>query len=302
MSEDNNNTQPDKYIQAISMSTVTENDDTVQQNVEKLVRDNFEKYNNKDIYRFLFNCIDLTTLKATDSPESVAAFTENVNSFDEEHPELGNVAAICVYPNFAAVVRTVLEVSSVKLACVSGGFPSSQTFEEVKIAETSLAVANGADEIDIVLNLGYFLDKDYESVCDEIAEQKEAVRGGHLKVILETGALKTAANIKAASVLAMYSGADFLKTSTGKEYPGASLEAAYIMALCIKEYYEKTGRKVGFKASGGVATTADAVKYYTVIREVLGEEWMTPELFRIGASRLANNLLSDILDKETKHF
>ena len=200
------------------------------------------------------------------------------------------------------MVRTVLEVSDVKLACVSGAFPSSQSFEEVKIAETSLAVANGADEIDIVLNLGYFLDHDYESLVDEITEQKEACRDARLKVILETGALKTAKNIKTASILSLYSGADFLKTSTGKDYPGASLEAAYIMAQCIKEYYEKTGNRVGFKASGGVATTEDAVKYYTIIKEVLGEEWLTNEYFRLGASRLANNLLSDIVGYEVKHF
>ena len=163
-------------------------------------------------------------------------------------------------------------------------------------------MANGADEIDIVLNLGYFFDGDYESVVDEITEQKEACRDGRLKVILETGALKTAANIKRASVLSLYSGADFLKTSTGKEYPGASLEAAYIMALCIKEYYEKTGTKVGFKAAGGIRTTEDAVKYYTVVKEVLGEEWLNNEYFRLGASSLANSILSDIAGHEVKHF
>ena len=213
-----------------------------------------------------------------------------------------NVAAICVYPNFAQIVRTVLDVSEVDVACVSGGFPSSQTFTEVKIAETALAVDGGADEIDIVLNVGNFLDGDYEEVCDEIAEQKTACRDARLKVILETGALKTAENIKAASVLALYSGADFLKTSTGKEFPGASLEATYVMCQAIKEYYEKTGTRVGFKAAGGVATTADAVKYYTIVKEVLGEEWLTNEYFRLGASRLANNLLGDILGKEIKFF
>lgn len=225
-----------------------------------------------------------------------------MNNFEELFPSLPNVAAICVYPNFAAVVRTVLEVSGVKIACVSGAFPSSQSFEEVKIAETSLAVANGADEIDIVLNLGEFFDHDYEEVTDEISEQKEACRGGLLKVILETGALRTARNIKAASILSLYSGADFLKTSTGKEYPGASLEAAYIMAQCIKEYYDKTGTKVGFKAAGGVRTTEDAVKYYTIIKEVLGEEWLNNEYFRLGASSLANAVLSDIAGHEVKHF
>lgn len=291
-----------KYLDAIGASKVVEDDTLVTAAVEKILADHFDENNNADVYKFLFNTIDLTTLKSTDSSVSVAKFTEAVNRFEEQYPELKNVAAICVYPNFAQVVRAVLEVSDVEIACVSGGFPSSQTFDEVKIAETSLAIDGGADEIDIVLNLGNFLDGDYEGVCDEIAEQKEAARGGKLKVILETGALKTAANIKKASVLALYSGADFLKTSTGKEFPGATLEAAYVMAQCIKEYYEKTGRKVGFKASGGVASTEDAVKYYTVIKNVLGEEWLTNELFRIGASRLANNLLSSILGKDVKHF
>lgn len=291
-----------KYLDAINASAVIEDDAKVAAAVEKILADNFKANNNLEVYKFLFNTIDLTTLKSTDSQTSVAKFTEAVNQFEEQYPDLKNVAAICVYPNFAQVVRAVLEVSDVEIACVSGGFPSSQTFEEVKIAETSLAVDGGADEIDIVLNLGYFLDGDYEAVCDEISEQKEACRGGKLKVILESGALKTAANIKKASVLSLYSGADFLKTSTGKEYPGASLEAAYVMAQCIKEYYEKTGRKVGFKAAGGVATTEDAVKYYTVIKAVLGEEWLSNEYFRLGASRLANNLLSDILGHEVKHF
>lgn len=292
----------DKYSDAIAKSAVTVDDAAVAAAVEKILAEHFEENNNTEVYKFLFNTIDLTTLKATDSPVSVADFVERVNAFDEEYPMLNNVAAICVYPNFAQVVRTVLDVSRVDIACVSGAFPSSQSFSEVKIAETALAVENGADEIDIVLNVGNFLDGDYEAVCDEISEQKAACREARLKVILETGALKTAANIKAASVLAMYSGADFLKTSTGKEYPGASLEAAYVMAKCIKEYHEATGIKIGFKAAGGVSTTADAVKYYTVIKEVLGEEWLTNEYFRIGASRLANNLLGDILGKEIKFF
>lgn len=292
----------DKYNDAVAKSQVIEDDAAVKAAVEKIIAEHFEENNNVDVFKFLFNTIDLTTLKSTDSPVSVADFVERVNAFDNEYPMLPNVAAICVYPNFAQVVRTVLEVDRVDIACVSGGFPSSQTFSEVKVAETALAVEAGADEIDIVLNLGNFLDGDYEAVCDEIAEQKAACRNARLKVILETGALKTAKNIKAASVLSMYSGADFLKTSTGKEYDGASLEATYIMAQCIKEYYEQTGVKIGFKAAGGVATTAEAVKYYTVIKEVLGEEWLTNEYFRLGASRLANNLLGDILGQEIKFF
>lgn len=292
----------DKYHDTVAASKVISDDAAVDAAVKKIIDEHFDENNNVDVYRFLFNTIDLTTLKATDSPQSVAAFTEHVNAFEEEYPELPNVAAICVYPNFAQIVRTVLDVSEVDVACVSGGFPSSQTFTEVKIAETALAVDGGADEIDIVLNVGNFLDGDYEEVCDEIAEQKTACRDARLKVILETGALKTAENIKAASVLALYSGADFLKTSTGKEFPGASLEATYVMCQAIKEYYEKTGTRVGFKAAGGVATTADAVKYYTIVKEVLGEEWLTNEYFRLGASRLANNLLGDILGKEIKFF
>lgn len=292
----------DKYQDAIAKSAVIEDDAAVAAAVEKIIAEHFEENNNTEVYKFLFNTIDLTTLKATDSPQSVADFTERVNAFDEEYPMLKNVAAICVYPNFAQVVRAVLDVTSVDIACVSGGFPASQTFNEVKIAETALAVNGGADEIDIVLNVGNFLDGDYEAVCDEIIEQKDACRDARLKVILETGALKTAEKIKKASVLSLYSGADFLKTSTGKEFPGASLEAAYVMCQCIKEYYEATGTMVGFKAAGGVATTEDAVKYYTIVKEVLGEEWLTNEYFRLGASRLANNLLSDILGKETKFF
>lgn len=292
----------DKHHEAIASFAPIGDDKSVKEAVEKILAEHFAENNNTEVYKFLFNTIDLTTLKSTDSPRSVADFTERVNAFEEEYPELENVAAICVYPNFAQVVRTVLDVSAIKVACVSGGFPSSQTFPEVKVAETALAVEGGADEIDIVLNLGNFFDEDYEEVCDEISEIKHSCRDARLKVILETGALKTAENIQKASILSMYSGADFLKTSTGKEYPGASLEAAYVMAKCIKEYHEKTGIMVGFKAAGGVATTEDAVKYYTIIKEVLGAEWLNNEYFRLGASRLANNLLGDILGKEVKFF
>ena len=281
---------------------MTEDDAKVKAAVEKILADHLEENKTMEVYKFLFNTIDLTTLNATDSPQSVAKFVERVNDFDNEHPELKNVAAICVYPCFTPVVRTVLDVSDVEIAAVSGGFPSSQTFPEVKIAETALAVEGGADEIDIVFNLGNYLDNDYESVCDEIIEIKHSCRDARLKVILETGALQSAANIKKASVLSMYSGADFLKTSTGKGYPGATLEAAYVMASCIKDYYDRTGTMVGFKASGGISTTEDAVAYYTIIKEVLGEQWLTNEYFRIGASRLANNLLSDILETPTKFF
>ena len=292
----------DKYHQAIAESKVTEDDAAVKAAVDKILAENLKENMNEEVYKFLFNCIDLTTLRSTDSPRSVADFVERVNDFDNEHPEMKNVAAICVYPNFSQVVRTVLEVSDVDIACVAGCFPSSQSFLEVKVAEVALAVEGGADEIDIVLNLGNFLDGDYEEVCDEISELKHSCREARSKVILEAGALKTAANIKAASILSMYSGADFIKTSTGKEYPGADLQAAYVMCQCIKEYYEKTGRMVGFKPAGGVRTPEEAVSYYCIVKEVLGEQWLTNEYFRIGASGLANNLLSAIWGTETKYF
>lgn len=292
----------DKYHDLIAQSKVTTNDAEVAAAVEKILAEHLEENMNKEVYKLLFNTIDLTTLKGTDSPSSVARFTERVNAFEEEYPELPNVAGICVYPNFAPVVRTVLDVSAVDVVCVSGAFPACQSFPEVKVAETALAVEGGADEIDIVLNLGNFLDDDYQEVCDEMIEQKHSCRDARLKVILETGALRTAENIRAASILAMNCGANFIKTSTGKEFPGASLEAAYVMCQCIKEHYEKTGEMVGFKAAGGVATTEDAVKYYTIVKEVLGENWLNKDRLRLGASRLANHLLSDILEKEVKFF
>lgn len=291
-----------KYEDAIKACKVTEDDNKVKEAVATIMEKHLEENKNSDVYKFLFNTIDLTTLNSTDSVLSVTRFVERVNEFDNEYPELNNVAAICVYPNFVQVVRSVLEVSSVDVAAVSGGFPSSQTFQEVKVVETSLAVADGADEIDIVFNLGGYYDGDYESVCDEISEIKDACREATLKVILESGALATARDIKRAAVLAMYSGADFLKTSTGKGYQGASLEAAYVMAQCIKDYHNATGRMVGLKISGGVSTADDAVAYYTIVKEVLGEKWLTNEYFRIGASRLANNLLSAILGSDVKYF
>lgn len=292
----------DKYHDTVAASRVTTDDAAVAAAVAKIIDENLAAARTPENLRLCFSAIDLTTLNATDSQQSVARFTERVNDFENDHGELPHVAAICVYPCFTPVVRTVLDVTGVQIAAVSGGFPSSQTFPEVKVAETALAVEGGADEIDIVLNLGNFLDGDWQEVCDEIDELKHSCRGGRLKVILETGALKTAENIRAASVLALYSGADFLKTSTGKGYPGASLEAAYIMCECIKEYYEKTGTKVGFKAAGGVATTEDALGYLCIVKAVLGDEWLTPEYFRLGASRLANNILTDIIGEETRYF
>lgn len=293
----------DKYQQTIADSKVITDDEAVKAKVAEILDKHLEENRKPEVLRAIFNSIDLTTLKSTDSQRSVADFVERVNAFEHEHADMPNVAAICVYPNFVPIVRTVLDVSEVDIAAVAGSFPSAQTFIEVKVAEVGLAVNAGADEIDVVLPLGDFFDRDYEEVSDQISEMKHSCRDSLLKVILETGALKTAENIRNASILSLWAGADFIKTSTGKEYPGASLEAAYIMCECIKEYYEKTGRMVGFKASGGVATTDEALAYYTIVREVLGEKWVeTNEYFRIGASRLANNLLSDILGTETKFF
>ena len=291
-----------KYLEAISAYKVETDENVIKAEIASILDKHLEENRTPEVLRFLLSSIDLTTLKSTDSMQSVSNFTERVNEFENEYGELPSVAAICVYPCFAQVVRSVLEVSSVKIACVSGGFPSSQTFPEVKVAETALAVDGGADEIDIVMNVGSFLDGDYEGVADEIQELKDAARNARLKVILETGALGTAENIRNASVLAMYSGADFIKTSTGKEFPGASLEAAWVMLKCIREYYEQTGRMVGFKPAGGIRTTDEAVAYYCLVREILGEKWLTNEYFRIGASSLANNLLSSIIGTETRFF
>ena len=230
------------------------------------------------------------------------AFTERVNQFDDSYPMLPHVATICVYPCFAKTVAETLEVEGVEIACVSGSFPSSQTFTEIKIAETALAIKDGATEIDIVLPVGKFLSGNYEDVADEIAEMK-AVCGEHkMKVILETGCLKTASNIKKAALLAMYAGADYIKTSTGKLEPAATPEAAYVMCQAIKEYHEKTGIQIGFKPAGGLNSVMDALIYYTIVKEVLGEKWLTNELFRMGTSRLANLLLSEIVGEETKFF
>ncbi len=220
----------DKYQQVIADSQVITDQAEIKARVEKILADHLDSNRRPEVYKTLLNSIDLTTLKSTDSNSSVAAFTERVNAFENEFGELPNVAAICVYPNFVPIVRTVLDVSSVDIASVAGCFPSAQSFLEVKVAEVALAVEAGADEIDIVFGLSEFFDKDYEELCDQIQEMKHACRNARMKVILETGALGSAGNIKAASVLSLYSGADFLKTSTGKEYPGASLEAAYVTA------------------------------------------------------------------------
>lgn len=297
-----NSTQKNKYEAALAKYKTNLSDADVQARVAEIIEKKVPENDTEEVKKLLFNCIDLTTLNSTDSDESVMHFTEKVNQFDNEYPDLKNVAALCVYPNFAEVVKDTLEVEGVNIACVSAGFPSSQTFIEVKIAETGLAIADGANEIDIVISIGKFLSGDYATMCEEIQELKDVCKENHMKVILETGALKTASNIKKASILSMYAGADFIKTSTGKQQPAATPEAAYVMCEAIKEYYQKTGNKVGFKPAGGINSVHDALVYYTIVKEILGEEWLNNTLFRLGTSRLANLLLSDIKGQEIKFF
>ena len=291
-----------KYDEALEKYNTSLNDREVREAVQKIIAEKVHENDTADVKKFLFGSIELTTLKTTDSDVSVMAFTEKVNQFDQQYPDIPHVATICVYPCFAEVVKDTLEVEGVNIACVSGSFPSSQDLLEVKTIETALAIKDGADEIDMVMPVGKFLQGDYEGVSDEIQEMK-AVCGDHaLKVILETGDLVTSSNIKKASILAMYAGADYIKTSTGKEKISATPEAAYVMCQAIKEYYDETGIQIGFKPAGGINTVMDAITYYTIVKEVLGEKWLTNKWLRLGTSRLANLLLSEIEGSEVKFF
>ena len=294
--------QLSKYEEALSKYNVDLNDEEIAEKVRKIIAEKVPENDRVEVKKFLMGSVELTTLKTTDSDESVLAFTEKVNQFEDAYPELPHVATICVYPCFAKIVSESLEVEGVEVACVSGSFPSSQARIEVKIAETALAVQDGATEIDIVMPVGKFLSGDYESVCDDISELKQACGDAPMKVILETGDLKTASNIKKASILSMYAGADYIKTSTGKEKISATPDAAYVMCQAIKEYYDETGIQIGFKPAGGLNTVSDALIYYTIVKEVLGEKWLTNKWLRLGTSRLANLLLSEIIGKETKFF
>ena len=291
-----------KFEQALSKYRTNISDEEVRNAVKKIIAEKVHENDNLEVKKFLMGSVELTTLKTTDSEESVLAFTEKVNQFDEAYPDLPHVATICVYPCFAKTVSESLEVDGVEIACVSGSFPSSQALIEVKVAETALAIKDGATEIDIVMPVGKFLSGDYEGVADEINELKEVCGEHKMKVILETGCLKTPENIKKASIIAMYAGADYIKTSTGKLEPAATPEAAYVMCQAIKEYYEETGVQIGFKPAGGINSVMDALIYYTIVKEVLGEKWLTNEWLRLGTSRLANMLLSEIIGEETKFF
>ena len=291
-----------KYALALSKYNTHLHDDEVRMKVDKLILNKLDENDNLEVKKQILNCIDLTTLKCTDTEESVLKFTEKVNDLTDSYPDIPTIAAVCVYPNMAEIVSNTLEADGVNIACVSGGFPSSQTFMEVKVAETAMALHCGADEIDIVMPVGKFLSGDYEGVCDEISELKDICGDKKLKVILETGVLMTAENIKKAALICMYSGADFIKTSTGKEAISATPDTALVMCEAIREYYKETGRKVGFKAAGGINTVKKALAYYTIVKEVLGNEWLNNEWFRIGASSLANPLLTEITGQEIQLF
>ena len=261
------------------------------------------KNENVEVYKFCLSAVDLTTLTCNDSVESVTEFAKRTVTFAEKYPQIPNVASICVYPAFVETVGVAVDGTPMRITSVGGGFPASQPFLEVKMLEVAMAVENGADEVDIVLNVGKMLTGAY----DEAANEVEVIRSEMdsdiiLKVIIESGALKTPDLIRKASLISMAAGADFIKTSTGKIDVAATPEAAVVMCQAIKDFYAATGRKVGFKAAGGVKTPSDAALYYTIVEQILGEEWLTTDLFRIGASSAANNLLSAIVGTATTHF
>ena len=273
----------------------------VQKNTAEILS-NISGYHNPKYLKTALSIIDLTSLNSDDNKAVAERFCNNVNSFKIDFPDLPNVAAICVYPALLEDIKNGLRAPNVLIAAVGAGFPASQTFLSVKLAECKLLASRGVDEIDIVMSIGKFLEGDLQYVADEISLIKEAIDGVHLKVILETGKLGTPENIRAASLLAMEAGADFIKTSTGKEIPAATPEAVYVMAKAIADFHRATGRKAGIKPAGGISSPEDAMKYLCIVGEILGKDWLKPSLFRIGASRLANKLLSELREKEVKFF
>jgi deoxyribose-phosphate aldolase len=256
----------------------------------------------KQVLMNILGVIDLTSLNTTDNKSNIIHFTGKVNSFHSRFPSIPNIAAICIYPNFVSVVKEKLTAKNVKIASVAGGFPSSQTFRSIKISECKMAIDAGADEIDIVIHVGAFLGNDFVSVADEIREIKGTIGDRQLKVIVESGLLHDSEQIFKASMIAMDAGADFIKTSTGKVNTSATPEAAFVMCRAISDFYTETGIKVGFKPAGGIVTHGDAFIYYNIVRHCLGDEWLNSKLFRIGASRLANNVLSEIIGCRNDHF
>ena len=294
--------QKSKIEEALGKYNLEISDEEVKEAVKKIIAEKVPQNDTPEVKRFMFGSIELTTLTTQDSAESVLQLVEKVNKFVNEYPQMPHVATVVTYPRFTKLVSESLEVEGVIPTCVSGAFPSSQALIEVKTVETGLAIRDGAENVDIVMHVGEFLSGYYETVCDEIQQQKETCGEVPMKVILETGDLGSCANIKKASLLAMYSGADYIKTSTGKEKISATPEAAYVMCQAIKEYYDETGVMVGFKPAGGINSVMDALIYYTIVKELLGEKWLTNELFRLGTSRLANLLLSELTGVETKFF
>ena len=294
--------QKSKIEEALGKYNLEITDEEVKEAVKKIIAEKVPQNDTPEVKRFMFGSIELTTLTTQDSAESVLQLVEKVNKFDNEYPQMPHVATVVTYPRFTKLVSESLEVEGVIPTCVSGAFPSSQALIEVKTVETGLAIRDGAGNVDIVMHVGEFLSGDYETVCDEIQQQKETCGEVPMKVILETGDLGSCANIKKASLLAMYSGADYIKTSTGKEKISATPEAAYVMCQAIKEYYDETGIQIGFKPAGGLNSVMDALIYYTIVKEVLGEKWLTNQWLRLGTSRLANMLLSEVTGEEVKFF
>jgi deoxyribose-phosphate aldolase len=280
----------DKYQEVFNKYATPLPDAKIAEQVNALLEKKYQANFTPEVLKTIHGCIDLTSLTSLDSKESIWKLVDSVNDFEGTRPDVPNVAAICTFPLFVDTVKQALTAQDVSIASVAGGFPASQTFTEIKIAETALAVADGADEIDVVMNLGYLLAENYEELTEELSEIKEACRNAKLKVIIETGALATATNIQRATLVAMYCGADFVKTSTGKGYPGATPEAAFTICETIRAYHLLTGNKVGIKISGGVRTAEEAVKYYTIVKEKLGDEWLTKDYFRIGASSLVKDI------------
>ena len=266
------------------------------------IHDNLNKWMSKPTLIQMLGLIDLTTLNATDTPTKVSNLVNKVNLFQTNFPNYPNPASICVYPNFASLIRQELKASGVGITTVAGCFPASQSYPEVKVLESKLAVENGATEVDIVLALNAFMDKNFEASFDEIAQIRKAIPSAHLKVILETGALLYPELIAEASFLAMEAGADFIKTSTGKMEPAATPAAAIVMCQCIKRFYEVTGKKIGFKPAGGISSAKDAACYYAIVETILGNEWLCPELLRFGASRVTNNILSELEERTVTYY
>ena len=290
-----------KIIDCIQSYSFNAETDKVSSELEK-IKSSIPEISNEKVYRTMFNVIDLTTLNVTDNGSSIVSFVNKVNQFSSNFPGIDNVAAICTWPSLAAKVREVLTAQGVSICVVSAGFPDWHTFPEVKVAETSLAVMDGAEEIDIVINVGDVISGNYDTVFDDISEVKAACGSAKLKVILESGIYGTLEQVKTAAIIAMEAGADFIKTSTGKVSPAATPEAFYVMAQAVKAFNKKSGKKIGLKPAGGISTTDDALIYYAIVKEVLGDEWLNNKLFRIGTSRLANDVLGRIVGKEVKYF